>query len=180
VLIVDLRFTRKVGVDRRPKSRENRNSASSGSKQRREYQNHKRRHALRPLRGGNAEQTDLSCGVEAEAEQEAQRIHVPAFGNDAKQRSKQPRKQAFPDHKHIEAGHKRGGDGGQPWPAGLRLGTHLLRGLPRRGPANAGPRSRGCMPSRRSITRKKSSGMRSIAASSANKCSNSNHTGKPD
>ena len=34
--------------------------------------------------------------------------------------------------------------------------------------------------SRRSITREKSSGMRSIAASSANKCSNSNHTGKPD
>ena len=30
------------------------------------------------------------------------------------------------------------------------------------------------------FTREKSSGMRSIAASSANKCSNSNHTGKPD
>ena len=34
--------------------------------------------------------------------------------------------------------------------------------------------------SRRSITREKSSGLRSIAASSANKCSNSIHTGKPD
>ena len=36
------------------------------------------RQALRRLRGGNSEQADLGGGVEAQAEEESERIHLPA------------------------------------------------------------------------------------------------------
>src|SRR5262245_16295831 len=47
-------------------------------------------HSLVALRCRNPEQADLGRGVEAESEQESDRIHLPGAGDDAEQRAENP------------------------------------------------------------------------------------------
>ncbi len=62
----------------------------AGRKQHREHQDRRERHAFRRLRGGDAEHRDLAGGVEAEAEEEADRIHVPAARHQPEHRAAHP------------------------------------------------------------------------------------------
>jgi len=68
-------------------------SAIPAAEQRGEHHDGRERHALRRLGGGDAEQADLGRGVKAQAEQEAERQHVPAPRHQAEHRAEQPRQQ---------------------------------------------------------------------------------------
>ena len=57
---------------------------------------------LRSLHGGNAEQGDFGRGVEAEAEQESDRKHVPASGDEAEQRTEEAGEEAATVEQDVE------------------------------------------------------------------------------
>ena len=57
---------------------------------------------VRACAGGDAEQADLGRGVEAEAEQQAQRVHVPAALDQAEQRPEQAAEQAALAEQQVE------------------------------------------------------------------------------
>lgn len=66
----------------------------AGGEQGGEHQHMRERGAARGFGGGDAEQADLGRGVEAEPEQQAERIHVPRFGNEAEHRAEQARQES--------------------------------------------------------------------------------------
>ena len=58
--------------------------------------------AVARLHRRNAEQRDFGRGVEAQAEQEADRKHVPAFGDEAEQRSENAGEEATIVEENVE------------------------------------------------------------------------------
>ncbi len=57
---------------------------------------------LRSLRRRNAEQANLGRGVEAEAEQQADEVHVPAAGHQPEQAAEQAAEEAAPGEQQVE------------------------------------------------------------------------------
>ena len=64
-----------------------------GREQRRKHHDRPDGEPVRRLRRRDAQQRNLGRGVEAEAEQKSQRKHLPALGDNAKQRTEEPRQQ---------------------------------------------------------------------------------------
>lgn len=79
------------------------NQRHARREQRRENQDIDNRSAARGFGCRYAEQADLGRGVETQSKQEAERIHVPGFCDQAEQRSEQPREQAATGEQRVEA-----------------------------------------------------------------------------
>src|SRR6185437_15897272 len=74
----------------------------AGGEERREGEDRPDRQPVRGLGGGDAEEADLRRRVEAEPEQEAERIHVPALADEAEERPEDPAEDAAPRKEDLE------------------------------------------------------------------------------